>query len=105
MATSNISLVNTLNLVQRKELLNYALDCADRGGSSLSDFRALLRYRDRAYQRTLLTAQTAAAAHYLIFVPCCATVIAHISGSSTLQQSTFVLCVQTCLAMLANCKT
>lgn len=55
MATSNISLVNTLNLMQRKELLNYARDCADRGGSSLSDFRALLRYRDRAYQRQLNT--------------------------------------------------
>ena len=55
MATSNISIVNTLNLQQRRELLHYARDCADRTGSSLSDFRSLLRYRDRAYQRQLDT--------------------------------------------------
>ena len=55
MATSNISIINTLNLEQRKELLNYAKDCADRAGSSLSDFRNLLRYRDLAYQRQLNT--------------------------------------------------
>lgn len=55
MATSNISIVNTLNLAQRQELLRYARDCSERGGSSLSDFRALLRYRDRAYQRQLNT--------------------------------------------------
>lgn len=55
MATS-ISLVNTLNLEQRKELLNYARNCAERIGSSyLADFRSLLRYRDRAYQRQLNT--------------------------------------------------
>lgn len=55
MATSNISIINTLNLQQRRELLHYARDCADRTGSSLSDFRSLLRYRDRAYQRQLDT--------------------------------------------------
>ena len=55
MATS-ISLVNTLSIEQRKELLNYAKDCAMRlGSSALSDFRSLLRYRDRAYQRQLNT--------------------------------------------------
>jgi hypothetical protein len=55
MATS-ISLVNTLSIEQRKELLNYAKDCAMRlGSSTLSDFRSLLRYRDRAYQRQLNT--------------------------------------------------
>ncbi len=55
MATS-ISLVNTLNLEQRAELLRYAKDCAERiSMNSLSDFRALLRYRDRAYQRQLNT--------------------------------------------------
>ena len=57
MATSNISIVNTLNIQQRVELLKYAKDCADRAGSSLSDFRALLRYRDRAYQRQLNVTQ------------------------------------------------
>lgn len=55
MATSNISIINTLNLQQRRELLMYARDCADRAGSALSDFRSLLRYRDRAYQRQLDT--------------------------------------------------
>lgn len=55
MANPVISIVNTLNLEQRKELLSYARDCAERAGSSLSDFRALLRYRDRAYQRQLNT--------------------------------------------------
>jgi hypothetical protein len=55
MATSNISIINTLNLQQRVELLNYAKDCAARAGSSLSDFRNLLRYRDLAYQRQLNT--------------------------------------------------
>ena len=43
MATSNISIINTLNLQQRRELLQYARDCANRTGSSLSDFRSLLR--------------------------------------------------------------
>ncbi len=55
MATSNISIINTLNLEQRKQLLHYAKDCAERAGSSLSDFRNLLRYRDLAYQRQLNT--------------------------------------------------
>lgn len=55
MATSNISIINTLNIEQRKQLLYYAKDCADRAGSSLSDFRTLLRYRDLAYQRQLNT--------------------------------------------------
>lgn len=55
MATSNISIINTLNIDQRKQLLHYAKDCAQRAGSSLSDFRTLLRYRDRAYQRQLNT--------------------------------------------------
>lgn len=55
MATSNISIINTLNLEQRKQLLHYARDCATRAGSSLSDFRNLLRYRDLAYQRQLDT--------------------------------------------------
>lgn len=55
MATSQISIINTLNLEQRKELLHYAKDCATRNSSSLADFRTLLRYRDRAYQRQLNT--------------------------------------------------
>ena len=55
MADPKISIVNTLSIPQRQEFLQYAKDCADRAGSSLSDFRALLRYRDRAYQRQLNT--------------------------------------------------
>lgn len=54
MATTT-SITNTLNLEQRKQLLHYARDCAERSSSSISDFRALLRYRDRAYQRQLDT--------------------------------------------------
>lgn len=54
MATS-IQLVNTLTIPQRENLLHYARDCAERNSSSLSDFRSLLRYRDRAYQRQLDT--------------------------------------------------
>ena len=57
MADPKISIVNTLNLSQRQEFLHYARDCAERAGSSLSDFRALLRYRDRAYQRQLNTTE------------------------------------------------
>lgn len=53
MATPKISLINTLTIQQRKELLHYAKDCANRGSEHLSNFRALLRYRDRAYQRQL----------------------------------------------------
>ena len=55
MATSNISIINTLNLEQRKAFLHYAKDRAMSHESSLSDFRSLLRYRDRAYQRQLNT--------------------------------------------------
>lgn len=36
-------------------MLRYAKDCAARSGSALSDFRALLLYRDKAYQRQLNT--------------------------------------------------
>lgn len=54
MATQ-IQLVNTLTIPQRENLLHYARDCAERNSSSLSDFRSLLRYRDRAYQRQLNT--------------------------------------------------
>lgn len=53
MATSKINIINTLTLPQRKEFLSYARNCADRNSSSLSDFRALLRYRDLGYQRQL----------------------------------------------------
>ena len=56
MATqSPISIVNTLTIPQRRELLHYARNCAERNTSALSDFRTLLRYRDRAYQRQLNT--------------------------------------------------
>ena len=56
MATqSNISIINTLNIAQRSELLHYAKDCTMRNSGSLADFRTLLRYRDRAYQRQLDT--------------------------------------------------
>lgn len=54
MATQ-ISLVNTLTIPQRTAFLHYARSCAERNSSSLSDFRSLLRYRDRAYQRQLDT--------------------------------------------------
>lgn len=54
-ANSNVSIVNTLTIPQRQEFLRYARSCAERAGCSLSDFRALLRYRDRAYQRQLNT--------------------------------------------------
>jgi len=47
------SLANTLTIHQREVLLQYAKDCAQRSQSALSDFRTLLRYRDRAYQRQL----------------------------------------------------
>jgi hypothetical protein len=56
MATaSNISIVNTLTIDQRKAFLHYAKDRAQMAEGSLSDFRSLLRYRDRAYQRQLNT--------------------------------------------------
>lgn len=54
MATQ-LTLVNTLTIPQRQAFLHYARDCAERNSSSLSDFRSLLRYRDRAYQRQLDT--------------------------------------------------
>lgn len=54
MATQNlISLVNTLSLPQRRALLEYAKLCSERHSGALADFRTLLRYRDRAYQRQL----------------------------------------------------
>lgn len=54
MATqSPISIINTLTLPQRVEMLNYAKDCATRNLASLTNFRQLLRYRDLAYQRQL----------------------------------------------------
>lgn len=56
MATNSpISIINTLSIPQRLELLHYAKNCAERNSSSLADFRSLLRYRDRAYQRQLNT--------------------------------------------------
>lgn len=56
MATqSAISIINTLTLAQRVEMLAYAKDCASRNSSSLTNFRQLLRYRDLAYQRQLNT--------------------------------------------------
>lgn len=56
MATSSpISIINTLSIPQRVEMLQYAKNCAERQTSGLSDFRSLLRYRDRAYQRQLNT--------------------------------------------------
>lgn len=54
MATqSSISIINTLTMPQRAELLAYAKNCAIRNAGPLADFRTLLRYRDRAYQRQL----------------------------------------------------
>jgi hypothetical protein len=53
--TSPISIVNTLTIAQRQEFLAYAKSCAERHNSARSDFRTLLRYRDRAYQRQLNT--------------------------------------------------
>jgi len=53
MATSRVSLVNTLTLDQRKSFLRYAKYCAEQSSGQLSDFRSLLLYRDRAYQRQL----------------------------------------------------
>jgi hypothetical protein len=54
MATApSISIINTLTMPQRAELLAYAKSCAIRNAGPLADFRTLLRYRDRAYQRQL----------------------------------------------------
>lgn len=55
MATAKISLVNTLTIQQRKVFLDYAKECAERHSSQLSNFRTLLRYRDKVYQRQLNT--------------------------------------------------
>lgn len=52
MATQ-ISLVNTLTVDQRKGFLRYARYCAESSQQSIANFRALLLYRDRAYQRQL----------------------------------------------------
>ena len=48
-----VSLVNTLVGDQRRELLRYAANCAERNTGALSSFRANLVYRDRVYQRSL----------------------------------------------------
>lgn len=54
MATnSQISLVNTLTIAQRRAFLEYAKACAGLNSNLLGSFRALLEYRDRAYQRQL----------------------------------------------------
>lgn len=57
MATNrhSISLTATLNLAQRKQLLEYAKTCADKDTSFLGNLRTMLLYRDLAYQRTLNT--------------------------------------------------
>lgn len=56
MATNSpISIVNTLTIPQRQKFLEYARHCAIIHQTSLSDFRTLLAYRDRAYQRQLNT--------------------------------------------------
>ena len=52
MATQ-ISLINTLTVDQRKQFLRYAQYCSNQSQSPLADFRALLLYRDKAYQRQL----------------------------------------------------
>lgn len=53
MATQQISIINTLTVDQRKSFLRYARYCAEQSQAQLADFRALLLYRDRAYQRQL----------------------------------------------------
>jgi hypothetical protein len=53
MATRQISIINTLNIQQRKLFLEYAKDCAMRDAGALGTFRSLLAYRDKAYQRQL----------------------------------------------------
>jgi hypothetical protein len=56
MATnSKISIVNTLTINQRRDFLQFAKLRATGSQTSLSDFRQLLLYRDRAYQRQLNT--------------------------------------------------
>ena len=53
MATRQISIINTLNIQQRKLFLEYAKDCAQRDAGALGTFRTMLSYRDKAYQRQL----------------------------------------------------
>lgn len=53
MATRQISIINTLNIQQRKLFLEYAKDCATRDAGALGTFRTMLSYRDKAYQRQL----------------------------------------------------
>ena len=53
MATSKVNIVNTLTLQQREAFLFYAKDRARMAEGSLGDFRTLLAYRDKAYQRQL----------------------------------------------------
>ena len=56
MATKpQVSLFSTLSIPQRRELLQYAKVCAEDMCSGLGEFRTLLRYRDKAYQRQLNT--------------------------------------------------
>lgn len=51
--STQISLINTLTIDQRKAVLDYAKSCANRNNSELTNFRTLLTYRDKAYQRQL----------------------------------------------------
>ena len=56
MATnSKVSIVNTLTIPQRENFLAFARNRATCAQTSMSDFRTLLLYRDRAYQRQLNT--------------------------------------------------
>lgn len=56
MATkSSVSLFNTLTIEQRKTFLSYAKSRVTDMEPALSEFRTLLEYRDKAYQRTLNT--------------------------------------------------
>lgn len=45
--------VGTLTIAQRKEILKYAMRCAERHSPELGELRTRLEYRDRAYQRQL----------------------------------------------------
>jgi hypothetical protein len=55
MATNRISFNATLTMPQRKAMLEYAKSCADKDTSFLGNLRAMLLYRDLAYQRQLST--------------------------------------------------
>ena len=48
-------LISSLTIEQRRVFLEYAKHCADLCGLEIGTFRALLTYRDRAYQRQLNT--------------------------------------------------